>query len=281
MNVHVKQYDRKIKVYSNGVVKETKYRRSIVSDKQENSNDLIISKGRVSSSSEKEFKEVRADSLSRTRNLLIDYASENESDFNSFITLTFAENVTDINVANKKFHSWRTKITKVLKDKGIEFKYLGVPEFQRRGAVHYHLLTNLECDSEFLQLQENQERMYDVKYWKYGFSSAYDIMRNTDENFNIALYICKYLYKDIDNRLFGRNKCLKSNNLKKPLISKLEASSDTYKIAKSYIASNGYNLCDYYRFDANEDNSYLIPYELYTYKSQCDNIILKDLLQEK
>ena len=281
MNVHVKSYDRKLKIYSNGLVKETKYKRSIICDKQENESDEIVSKGRVSSSIEKEFKEVRSDSLSRTRNLLIDYACENESDFKSFITLTFAENVTDINEANKKFDIWRTKITKVLKDKNISFKYLGVPEFQNRGAVHYHLLTNLEVNGDYLTLQHGKENMYDVKYWKYGFSSAFDIMRNTDDNFNIALYICKYLYKDIDNRLFGRNKCLKSNNLKKPLISNLEASSDTYKIAKSYIESKGYNLCDYYRFDGNEDNSYLIPYELYTYKSQCDNIILKDLLQVK
>ena len=281
MNVHLKCYDRKLKIYSNGLVKETKYKRSIICDKQENEFDEIVNKGRVSSSIEKEFKEVRSDSLSRTRNLLIDYACENESEFKSFITLTFAENVTDINEANKKFHDWRTSITRSLKKDNKDFKYLGVPEFQKRGAVHYHLLTNLEVNGDYLTLQHGKENMYDVKYWKYGFSSAFDIMRNTDDNFNIALYICKYLYKDIDNRLFGRNKCLKSNNLKKPLTAKLEASSDTYKTAKSYIESKCYNLCDYYCFDGNDENKYLIPYELFSYNTHTDNSILKDILQHK
>ena len=277
MNIHLKRYDRKFKVYANGLVKEIKYKKSIVCDRQ---NDVKLTKGRVSSSCIDSIKELRADSLSRTRNLLIDYASENETDFKSFVTLTFAENITDINIANKKFHDWRSSITRSLKKVNIEFKYLGVPEFQKRGAVHYHLLTNLECNTEFLKLQENQERMYDVKFWKYGYSSAYDLS-TADDNFNIALYICKYLYKDIDNRMFGRNKCLKSNNLKKPLTAKLEASSDTYKIAKSYIESNAYNLCDYYRFDGNEDNSYLISYELFSYNTHTDNSILKDILQHK
>lgn len=54
-------------------------------------------KGRVSSSNS-DLKEIRVDSISRTRNALIDYAIENESYWKSFITLTFAENITDIDL---------------------------------------------------------------------------------------------------------------------------------------------------------------------------------------
>ena len=63
-----------------------------------------------------------------------------------FLTLTFAENVTDIDYANKKFSYYVDQVRRVYKD----FRYLCIPEFQKRGAVHYHLLTNIDVDSELV-----------------------------------------------------------------------------------------------------------------------------------
>ena len=83
----------------------------------------------------------------------------------SFITLTFKENLKDISIANKKFNSFVSNVRKKKKD----FKYIAVPEFQKRGAVHYHLLSNLsKDDTDIIIKQKNtkeSDNFYDVKYY--------------------------------------------------------------------------------------------------------------------
>lgn len=133
----------------------------------------------------------------------------NEEEFKTFITLTFAENITSIKEANKIFDNWRRCIKRIKPD----FKYIGVPEFQKRGAVHYHLLTNLKIkeDNNIIILQDNKKNMYDVKYWNRGYSSVFNL-----KDINIVGYITKYMTKDIDNRLFGKRRYFYSKNLKLP-----------------------------------------------------------------
>lgn len=63
----------------------------------------------------------------------------NEDIFNTFITLTFADNIRDISKANECFKNWRDTLSKYLRKQKKEFSYVCVPEFQKRGAVHYHL----------------------------------------------------------------------------------------------------------------------------------------------
>ena len=83
--------------------------------------------------------EIRKDSLLRSRNLLIDYACENAEKFNTFITLTFKDEVIDINLANKYLNTYLTAVRRDMKKKGKEFYYLGVPEYQKNGRVHTKL----------------------------------------------------------------------------------------------------------------------------------------------
>ncbi len=135
----------------------------------------------------------------------------NEEIFKTFITLTFAENITDIEYANKKFHTWRTKVQAIKKN----FLYVCVPEFQKRGAVHYHLLTNLDIkeSSDIIIPQKGKRKQYDIKYWSYGFSSVFPM-----KDINVVGYISKYMTKDIDNRLWGKRRYLYSHKLKHPSI---------------------------------------------------------------
>lgn len=226
--------------------------------------------------------------LSRTRNTLIGYACENEDVFTSFITLTLSDNtshklsteidINDIGQANKLFNIWRTQIKRIYPN----FAYICVPEYQKRGAIHYHLLTNLRCGIEIPKLKlkktYNTEKQkyyeleyYNIPYWNYGFSMAYDI-NTTDDNFNIALYITKYLYKDIDNRLFGHQKIMKSNNLRKP--TEVFCNSSTYEQAIKFIKEKGY-LIKQYEFQPTEQ--YQIPFKKSSTKlSQLDYNILKE-----
>ena len=80
------------------------------------------------------------------------------------------------------------------------FEYLAVPEFQKRGAVHYHLLCNLP----FIEIAELQE------LWGQGFVKINKI----DDVNNVGAYVSKYLGKEMDERTFGKKKFFRSQNLK-------------------------------------------------------------------
>ena len=204
-------YDVKVKVMGN-YTEITQYSDSLKKLKTGKESPFKMRKNYEKS--EKGSGEIRTDSLNRSFARLMDLSLTNHDKFKTFITLTFKENISDLSFANKQFNYWANNVRKVFPN----FKYLGVPEFQKRGAVHYHLMTNLEVDTDLVPLQKyGLEKMYDVKYWKHGFSSVFDL-KLTDDNFSVALYLSKYFYKDIDNRLFGRRKILASRNLSEPNI---------------------------------------------------------------
>ncbi len=153
-------------------------------------------------------------------------AKTNRHVWETFITLTFKENITDISIANKIFNAWRTNIKKLKSD----FKYLAVPEFQKRGAVHYHILSNLGIEDKDIILKQQKKTgkavkfddLYDVKYWTKGFARV-DFIKNDYKK--IYSYICKYMTKDIDNKLFGKKRYFYSQNLDKPFETYLNLSN--------------------------------------------------------
>lgn len=265
--------EQKVKLYDNGLIEVKSYKKPIEKLKEgyeplEDDNSL----GRVSSSKIND-REVRKDSLFRSKKILMDYAYENERYFISFVTLTFSENISIIENANNDFRKFVTSMRRTFSD----FKYLGVPEFQKRGAVHYHLLTNLTPGSELCPLQEGQKDKYDVKYWNYGFSSVFDL-KSTDEKFNIALYITKYLTKDFDSRLFGRTKVLKSNNLDKPLEIDIQRTDNTYNLSQRFIDKNE---LFYSEKEVISNRKYSVPFVLTSCKTTHDNVEkLKKLYKE-
>ena len=290
-------YDVRIKKYSTGKIEIRHYSKVFEKLKdgveysdyltpfQKNWRDkqlgLNSNQGRVSAD-DSEFKEISRRSLIRTRNTLIDYAIQNKDCWSSFITLTFAENITDLTLANKLFRNSILRAKKRLKDEyDHDLMYLCVPEYQMRGAVHYHLLTNINCGSSLIPQREMKPvfnkknksmkmlEFYDLNFWEYGYSTAFDIKNSVDENFNIALYMTKYLYKDIDNRLFGRNKIMKSHNLKKPDLYFLMFESDEYKKTMEYIKKR----CDFvssYSASKIDETDFITPFENYTFQERND-----------
>lgn len=187
-------------------------------------NDMFESDLMLISESEKEviekklnLKEIEKKNVVRSRMNLERLVKTNENVFKTFITLTFEENVDDIDLANKKFHQFMNNFKK---RKFPDLKYVCVPEFQKRGAVHYHLLTNIEYDDVKL-LSKDEKKIYKpndgwqvfkvLKFWRYGFSNVQN-MRDV----NVVGYITKYMTKDIDHRLFGHRRYLYSRNLDLP-----------------------------------------------------------------
>jgi len=150
----------------------------------------------------------RHDSVVRARRNIMMYAQKNFNAANDkFITLTFKDNITDLKIANNEFNLFIKRLKYKIRS---DFKYLAVIEFQKRGAVHYHMLSDLN----YIKKLEFAE------IWKNGFVKINRIKHVDDLGAYLIAYIGKNTKKkdkgkDFD--LLKRNKSyLRSNNLKKP-----------------------------------------------------------------
>ena len=186
-----------------------------------------------------ELEKVTMRSLQRTKKTVLDTVRNNRDRFCTFVTLTFAENITDVDQAFSYFGKYISKVRKWKKRNGEELYYLAVPEFQKRGAIHFHMICNLEVGSDAIPKRERKTvrsegklidlYYYDLPHWRYkdengevqplGYSTAFQIEPKNDM-FDLALYMVKYLTKGMDDenndRLFARQKVLRSQNLRKP-----------------------------------------------------------------
>lgn len=172
-------------------------------------------------------------------------AKANANIWKTFITLTIAENITDINKANKRFRYFIDKIQRIYKN----FKYICIPEFQKRGAVHYHLLTNICIDDDrFIYKQVGKEKFKHIKYWNDGFTKVDNLEKDIKK---IVGYISKYMTKDIDNRLYNHRRYFYSRNLLKPTINFLNLNEP--KHMKYYLKMLNNKSLIY-------NNSYINPY---------------------
>ena len=144
-------------------------------------------------------------------------AKGNMEYWETFITLTFEDNVTDVKLANKRFKYFIDKVRRIKND----LRYLVVPEHQKRGAIHYHLLTNISInDTKLMYNQEDNPKFKHVKYWLDGFNSVEHIKGDAKK---IVGYISKYMTKDIDNRLFGQRRFFCSQNCIVPKVSYIDS----------------------------------------------------------
>ena len=142
----------------------------------------------------------RQKNASRARQTVRRFANANFNANSKFVTLTFKDNVSDLKKANNEFVKFRKRLSRAL---GFDLQYITVPEFQKRGAVHYHLLMNCPyIDSTVL-----------FRLWGQGFVK----INRIDNVDNIGAYITKYMTKDtLDERLAGVKCYFMSHNLKKP-----------------------------------------------------------------
>jgi len=143
---------------------------------------------------------IREDNVKRTRQRIRRLVNCN-SDLTKFLTLTFASNICDIAQANTFFNQFIKRLSRLYPN----LKYLAIPEYQKRGAVHYHILLNLP----FVPVKDLEN------IWGLGF-----IFINRIENVdNVGAYVCKYLGKEnFDSRFFHKKKFFRSSNLLLPVV---------------------------------------------------------------
>jgi hypothetical protein len=129
------------------------------------------------------------------------------TDYPLLLTLTYKNNQTSIVQGYKDFSSF----VKALRYKfGKLFRYVSVPEFQERGAVHFHAMFWGLPDTT--GKTERQTRMV-AKIWGHGYVD----IKITDGSPKLAGYISKYMAKTfIDYRLFGQKAYTCSRNMKRP-----------------------------------------------------------------
>lgn len=144
--------------------------------------------------------ENREIALNRMRDNIVCLARSNFNGGSKFITLTFAENVVDLSVANNEFK----KFIKRLRYEEGNFKYLAVIEFQKRGAIHYHMISDL------FYISNHKLR----RIWSGGFVRINRIKHVDD----VGAYLVKYMCKADDLRLHKRKAYLRSGNLEKPRV---------------------------------------------------------------
>ncbi len=118
-----------------------------------------------------------------------------------FLTLTYAENMTDIKTARYDFD----KFVKRVKTRHADFQYICVIEFQERGAIHFHLLCNLP----YVDVNDLA-----CNVWGQGFIR----LNRIDNVDNVGAYVTKYMTKDgMDGRLVGKKCYTMSKGLNEPI----------------------------------------------------------------
>jgi hypothetical protein len=164
--------------------------------------------------------QISPSSLSRTKNSLIRLINANArmwfDDSGSivtpqFLTFTIHENITSVAEANPLFTNYIKRLNyHTFGTKRSVVKYVVVPEFQDRGAVHYHaVFFNLPI----INARHEYKTGEFASVWEHGFIKK----RNVEEIPNVGIYMTKYMTKDaLDRRLVGRKKYFSSRGLYKP-----------------------------------------------------------------
>lgn len=123
-----------------------------------------------------------------------------------FVTLTFKENLQDLEKANRYFTDFIKRLNwHVSHDHKNRLKYVAVHEIQKRGAIHYH--------SVFFNLPYiRNDRI--ARIWDHGYIKVNKISSIK----NVGAYLAKYLTKDETTpRSKGQKRYFASRFLKLPL----------------------------------------------------------------
>lgn len=196
-------------------------------------------------------------SVKRTEEEFQNLAKTNLEEFKYFVTLTFADikekekhkemnlksveygeydlnfvyvkDSTDYVMCIKKLNTFISHLKEKLIKNDLSLKYLGVPEYQKNGSIHYHFLMSdipyellYDVPSWLDYDYKIKARRYDkgIKKWIYGKSSVEEIK----DKMRIVEYISKYLMKSLEEiketaflERLNKRRYYYSRNLEKPV----------------------------------------------------------------
>jgi hypothetical protein len=162
----------------------------------------------------------------------------NKSYMPVFLTLTFKESVQSFIEAGKVFNLFIKRLNyEIYGIKECMLKYLGVKEFQQRGAIHFHVI--------FFNLPHTKKDLV-TEIWGQGFVD----IKGVTEKDNIVKYVTKYITKQgIDPRYYKKKRYFCSKGLHKPIVVKRQNAADDLVavIPKEYLSHKGEQKINVYR----------------------------------
>jgi hypothetical protein len=174
--------------------------------------------GRKSGYKSENYEEHRKQALQRAKKNLRRLINANVGQYGKeftakFLTLTFKENIKDLDKANYEFEKFIKRLNYYcFGTKKANLKYTCVVEFQKRGAIHYHVII---YNMPYIKANNI------ANVWGNGFIKINKI----DDIDNVGAYVSEYLGnaekgqgKDVlDDRLQGKKSYFSSRGLFKPI----------------------------------------------------------------
>lgn len=160
---------------------------------------------------EEQNKGKRADNARRAGSAFRRLVSANLGQFDVPVlaSFTYAENVISTEQGHQDFNTFIRTMRNVL---GQEFRYIAVPEFQKRGAIHFHALF-WDLPPGLVETERNTR--FFAKLWQRGYVD----LTNTDGSELLGGYLSKYMVKAFfDPRLYMKKAYVCSRNIKRPVI---------------------------------------------------------------
>lgn len=153
-------------------------------------------------------------SLNRTKSLIHDITFCN--DFELFVTFTFDPDKVDrfnFTACYSKINRWIIHQRDNSHSKGVDFKYLIIPEKHKSGAWHFHGLLSGYTGSlkDSKHLSSSGRKIYNLTSYRSGFTTACKI----DDREVVANYVTKYITKDFI-KSFNQKRFYCSRNLIRP-----------------------------------------------------------------
>jgi len=146
-------------------------------------------------------------SISRTRVALFRLVNCNLHQYGkikpTFCTLTYKKNETNRKKASSDLRLYHQRLSYYT---NTSLRYVAIPEFQKRGAIHYHVI--------YFNLPFVPVQILTKEIWGHGNVDIH-ILRKIK---NIASYVAKYISKEtLDKRHKGHRLLITSRNLKRPI----------------------------------------------------------------
>ena len=234
----ISSYSKKV-IVSGNVVEVYDYEKPIITGYSVKDH---YKRGRCFEASEEDKQINRGKVFNRAKRDIRRSVNCNIQENSKFITLTFADNITDLKVANYEWKKFKQRLeTKI----GYKLQYLVVIEFQKRGAIHYH------CVMFNLSYIQNKDL---AAIWGNGYVK----INRIDNVDNVGAYVCKYMTKTDDDRLLGQKMYFSSRGLKKPVeikeesrVESLASSLPAPALTYSNTFENEYNTISYKQYNLN------------------------------